>query len=55
MAAKRETTMSTIEGTNGGGVNPMPETRVLYWILSDSNEGLAAQGGACRRGGNEVG
>jgi hypothetical protein len=39
MAAKRETTMSTVEGTNGGGVNPMPETRVLYWILSDSNEG----------------
>jgi hypothetical protein len=29
MAAKRETTMSTGEGPSGGGVNPMPETRVL--------------------------
>jgi hypothetical protein len=35
MAAKRETTMSAEEGTSGGGVNPMPETRVLNWILSD--------------------
>jgi hypothetical protein len=39
MAAKRETTMSTGEGTSGGGVNPMPETRVLDWILSDFDEG----------------
>jgi hypothetical protein len=39
MAAKRETTMSTGEGPSGGGVNPMPETRVLDWILSDSDEG----------------
>jgi hypothetical protein len=39
MAAKRETTMSAKEGPSGGGVNPMPETRVLGWILSDSDEG----------------
>jgi hypothetical protein len=39
MAAKRETTMSTGEGPSSGGVNQMPETRVLDWILSDSNEG----------------
>jgi hypothetical protein len=29
MVAKRETTMSAGEGPSGGGVNPMPETRVL--------------------------
>jgi hypothetical protein len=29
MATKRETTMSTEQGPSGGGVNPMPETRVL--------------------------
>jgi hypothetical protein len=29
MAAKRETTMSARERPCGGGVNPMPETRVL--------------------------
>jgi hypothetical protein len=39
MEAKRETTMSAGEGPSGGGVNPMPETRVLEWILSDSDEG----------------
>jgi hypothetical protein len=39
MAAKRETMMSAGEGPSGGGVNPMPETRVLNWILSDSDEG----------------
>jgi hypothetical protein len=39
MAAKRETTMSAREGPSGGGVNPMPETRVLDWILLDSDEG----------------
>jgi hypothetical protein len=39
MAAKREITMSVGEGPSGGGVNPMPETRVLHWILSDSDEG----------------
>jgi hypothetical protein len=39
MAAKRETMMSAGEGPSGGGVNPMPETRVLDWILSDSDEG----------------
>jgi hypothetical protein len=39
MAAKRETMMSAEEGPSGGGVNPMPETRVLDWILSDSDEG----------------
>jgi hypothetical protein len=39
MAVKRETTMSTGEGPSGGGVNPMLETRVLNWILSDFDEG----------------
>jgi hypothetical protein len=39
MAAKRETTMSAREGPSSSGVNPMPETRVLDWILSDSDEG----------------
>jgi hypothetical protein len=39
MTAKRETTMSAGEGPSGGGVNPMLETRVLDWILSDSDEG----------------
>jgi hypothetical protein len=39
MAAKRETTMRVEEGPSGDGVNPMPETRVLDWILSDSDEG----------------
>jgi hypothetical protein len=39
MAAKREMTMSAGEGPSGGGVNPLPETRVLDWILSDSDEG----------------
>jgi hypothetical protein len=29
MAAKREMTMSVGERPSGGGVNPMPETRVL--------------------------
>jgi hypothetical protein len=38
MAAKREM-MSTGQGPSDGGVNPMPETRVLDWILSDSDEG----------------
>jgi hypothetical protein len=39
MASKRETTMSAGEGPSGGEVNPMPEARVLDWILSDSDEG----------------
>jgi hypothetical protein len=39
MAAKREMTMSAREGPSGSGVNPMPEMRVLDWILSDSNKG----------------
>jgi hypothetical protein len=39
MAAKREMTMSAGERPSGGAVNPMPETRVLNWILSDSDEG----------------
>jgi hypothetical protein len=39
MAAKREATMSAGEGPSGSGVNPMPGTRVLDWILSDSDEG----------------
>jgi hypothetical protein len=36
---KREMTMSAREGPSVGGVNLMPETRVLDWILSDSDEG----------------
>jgi hypothetical protein len=39
MAVKRKTAMSAGEGPSGGGVNPMPETRVHDWILSDSDEG----------------
>jgi hypothetical protein len=39
MTEKREMTMSAGEGPSGGGVNPMPETRVLDWILSDSDKG----------------
>jgi hypothetical protein len=39
MAMKGETTMSAREGPSGGGVSPMPETRVLDWILSDFDEG----------------
>jgi hypothetical protein len=39
MAAKRETTMSTGQGPSSGGVNPIPEMRVLDWIVSDSDEG----------------
>jgi hypothetical protein len=39
MAAKRVTTTSAREGPCGGGVNPMPETRVRDWILSGSHEG----------------
>jgi hypothetical protein len=39
MVANRETTMSAGEGPSGSGVNPMPETMVLDWILSDSDEG----------------
>jgi hypothetical protein len=39
MAAKRETMMSAGEQPSGGVVNPMLETRVLDWILSDFDEG----------------
>jgi hypothetical protein len=39
MATKREMTMSVGTGPSGVGVNPMPEMRVLDWILSDSDEG----------------
>jgi hypothetical protein len=42
MAAKRETTMSAREGPRDGGVNPMPETRLLDWILSNSDEGTSS-------------
>jgi hypothetical protein len=42
MVAKRETTVSAGEGPSGGGVHPMPETRVLDWIHSDSDEGLSS-------------
>jgi hypothetical protein len=38
VVAKRETMMSTGEGPSGSGVNPVPETRVLDWILSGSDE-----------------
>jgi hypothetical protein len=37
--ARRETTMSARQGPSGGGVNPIPESRVLDWILSDYDEG----------------
>jgi hypothetical protein len=39
MAAKRETIMSAGKGPSGCGVNSMPETGVINWILSDSDEG----------------
>jgi hypothetical protein len=39
MATKRETTMSAGQGPSGSAVNPMPKTRVLDWILLDSDEG----------------
>jgi hypothetical protein len=39
MTTKREMAMSAGEGSSGSGVNPMPEMRVLDWILSDSDEG----------------
>jgi hypothetical protein len=42
MVAKREMTMSVGEGPSGGGVNPMPETRVLDWILSDPDKGSSS-------------
>jgi hypothetical protein len=42
MAAKREMTMSAGEGPSDGGVNPMQETRVLDWILSDSDKGSSS-------------
>jgi hypothetical protein len=42
MAVKRETTMSAIKRSNGSGVNPMLETRVLDWILSDFDKGLSS-------------
>jgi hypothetical protein len=38
MAVKRETTMSAGEGPSGGGVNPVPEKRVLDYIFSGSDE-----------------
>jgi hypothetical protein len=34
--------MSAVEGPSGGGVNPMPETRVPDWILLDSDEGRSS-------------
>jgi hypothetical protein len=49
MTTKRETAMSVKEGPSGGGVNPMPEMRVLDWILSDSDE-VPSSG----KGGGEV-
>jgi hypothetical protein len=56
MAAKRETTMSAGEGPSGGGVNPMPEMRVLDWILSDSDDGRSnGKDERVGEGGNVVG
>jgi hypothetical protein len=55
MVAKRETTMSIGEETSGGGVNPMPGTRVLDWILSDSDEGPSSGKEERADGGSEVG
>jgi hypothetical protein len=55
MAAKRETTMSIGEEPSGGGVNPMPGTRVLDWILSDSDEGPSSGKEERAGGGSEVG
>jgi hypothetical protein len=49
MAAKKDTTMSAREGPSGGGVNPMTETRVLDWILSNSDEGPSS--GKAKRAG----
>jgi hypothetical protein len=49
--------MRAREGPSGGGVNPMLETRVLDWILSNSDEGpssgkeeLAGEGQRSGRG-----
>jgi hypothetical protein len=53
MAVKRETTMSAGEGPSGSGVNPMPETRVLDFGFRRGAK--QRQGGACWRGGSEVG
>jgi hypothetical protein len=39
MVAKREMTMSAGAGPSRSEVNPMQETWVLDWILSDSDEG----------------
>jgi hypothetical protein len=56
MAAKREMTMSAREGPSGSGVNPMPETRVLDWILSNSGEGPSSgKEERTGEGGSEVG
>jgi hypothetical protein len=57
MAAKRETMMSAREEPRSGGVNPMPETRVLGVLdpLRFQRGATQRQGGACRRGGSEVG
>jgi hypothetical protein len=42
VAAKRETTMSAREGPSAGGVNPMPKTSVLDWILLGFDEGQSS-------------
>jgi hypothetical protein len=55
MEAKRGTMMSAGEGPSGDEVNPMPETRVLDWILSDSDEGPSSGKEECARGDNKVG
>jgi hypothetical protein len=39
VVAKRGTMMSAGEVPSASGVNPIPEMRVLGWILSDSDEG----------------
>jgi hypothetical protein len=55
MAAKGETTMSAGEGPSGGGVNPMPEEGPRLDPLGFRRGAKQRQGGACQRGGREVG
>jgi hypothetical protein len=55
MAAKRETTMSAGEGPSGGGVNPAGDESPRLDPLGFRRGAKQRQGGACRRGGSEVG
>jgi hypothetical protein len=48
--------MNTGERPSGGGVKPMPGTRVLNWTLSDSDEGpSSSKEESVGKGGSEVG